>query len=93
MTGRRVTFDDSTVCSIERALVHMSFYYLFLIEGNAVSVINLTITLVVEILLEKLSKMVVKAAATSNSTHTTKIIQKEKNDLKQHTILFNFKSS
>ena len=28
-----------------------------------------------------------------NSTHTTKIIQKQNNNLKQYTILYNFKSS
>ena len=42
MTGRRATLDDSTVCSIERALLDKSFVYLLIfIEGNAVSVINL----------------------------------------------------
>ena len=42
MTGRRATLDDSTVCSIERALLDTSFVYIFIfIEGNAVSVINL----------------------------------------------------
>ena len=34
---------------------------------------------------------IVESAATSNLTHTTKIIQKKNNNLKQHTILFNFK--
>ena len=42
MTVRRAAFNDSTVCSIERALLDTSFAYLFIcIEGNAVSVINL----------------------------------------------------
>ena len=42
MTGQRATLDDSTVCSVERALLDTSFIYLFIfIEGNAVSVINL----------------------------------------------------
>ena len=35
----------------------------------------------------------IESAATSDSTHITKIIRKQNNNLKQHTILFNFKSS
>ena len=42
MTGLRAPVDDSTVCSIKRALLDTSFVYLFIfIEGNAVSVMNL----------------------------------------------------
>ena len=42
MTGHRATLDNSTVCSIERAILDTSLVYLFIfIEGNAVSVINL----------------------------------------------------
>ena len=42
MTGRMSTLNDSTVCSIERALFDTPFIYLFIfIEGNAVSVMNL----------------------------------------------------
>ena len=42
MTGWRATLEDSTVCSIERALLDTSIVYLFnFIEGKAVSVINL----------------------------------------------------
>ena len=29
MTGQRATFDDSTVCSIERTLLDTSFVYIF----------------------------------------------------------------
>ena len=42
MTGRTSTLNDSTVCSIERALFDTPLIYLFIfIEGNAVSVMNL----------------------------------------------------
>ena len=42
MTRQRANLDDSTVCNIERAVIDISFIYLFIvIEGNAVSVINL----------------------------------------------------
>ena len=62
MTGRRATLDDSTVRSIERPLLKMSFVYLFIfIEANAVSVKNLNyVALERKILHEKLSKMVVE---------------------------------
>ena len=78
MTGWRATLDDSIVCGFERALLNTSFAYLFIfIEGNAVKVINLNyIALVCEILHGKLSKIVLESAATSNSTYTTKLIQK-----------------
>ena len=43
MTGRRATLDDSTVCSIDRALLDtfLSTYLFIFIAGNAVSVIDL----------------------------------------------------
>ena len=42
MTGQRATLDNSTVCSIERALLDMRFVYVFiLIEGNSVSMTSL----------------------------------------------------
>ena len=77
MIGRRAALDDSTVCSNERTLFSTYFVYIFsFIEGNAVSVMNLNYSICMKNLNEKLSKMVVKSAATSNSTHTTKVIQK-----------------
>ena len=78
MTGQRATLDDSTIFGIERALLNISFIYLFIsIEENAVSFMNLNyIELVCKTLHEKLSKMVVKSAATFNLTHSTKIIRK-----------------
>ena len=86
MTGRRATLDDSTVCGIEKVflIVRIYFVYLFIfIEGNAVSVINLNHSICMKnfmgkILREKLSEMV-KSEATSNSTRTTKVIQKQNN--------------
>ena len=42
MTGQRATLDDSTILGIERALLNISFIYLFIfIEENAVSFMNL----------------------------------------------------
>ena len=57
-------------------LLFIANIWLFIFtEGNAVSVIHLNyIALVRKIFIKKLSKMVVESTATSNSTHTTKII-------------------
>ena len=48
MTGQKVTLDDSTVFSIKKALLNLSFegiviedFSFIFIEGNTVSVINL----------------------------------------------------
>ena len=77
MTGRRATLDDGTECGIKKALNKLFVYLFIFIEGNAVSVINLNyIELQCKPFHEKLSKMVVEHAATSNSTQTTKIIPK-----------------
>ena len=66
MTGRRATRYDSTVCSIEKALLDTSFIYIFIfIEGNAVSVINLNYGIFRKNFHEKLSKVVVESAATA----------------------------
>ena len=40
----------------------------------------------------KIVEVDVESTATSNSTHATKIIRKKNNNLKQSTILHNFKS-
>ena len=48
-----------------------------LIAGNTVSMINLNYKILIQkVFDENLSKMVVESAATSNSTHTTKIPRK-----------------
>ena len=55
MTGLRATVDDSTMCSIERALLDTSFIYHFIfIEGNAVSVMNLNYSTCIKIFTKKL---------------------------------------
>ena len=75
MTGLKATFDDSTMCSIKRAL-NLSFVYPF-IQENAVNMMNLIyVALACKISHGSLPKIVVKSAATSNSTYTTKITPK-----------------
>ena len=57
MTGQRATLDNSTVCSIERALLDMSFFYLFIfIERNAVSSMNLNYSTCMKSFTQKIVK-------------------------------------
>ena len=89
MTGRRATLNDSTVFSIEWALLITSFVYLFMfIKGNAVSVINLNYSTCIKRFTWKIVKK--QLFWKEKLLFETKTFFLQKNTLKKNFFLENF---